>query len=317
MLSFLPSGETPEPRNTPAARSGRFRPGSWALIGSHGSYFMPRMTIDAHHHFWRYTTEEYGWIDDSMAVLRRDFVPEDLRREIRAAGVEGVVSVQARQSYRETRWLLDLAARNDFIRGVVGWVPLRFPTIGKTLELLSGERKLRGVRHVCQGEPDGFMLGREFNAGIATLRDFGLVYDILIFERQLREAVRLVDSHPKQVFVLDHVAKPRIRDHALDPWRDNLRELARRPNVYCKLSGLVTEADHRHWSPAQLRPYVEHALEVFGPRRLMFGSDWPVCLVACGYAKWAGLVRELIARLTAAEQRRILGGTAVEAYGLE
>jgi len=275
------------------------------------------MIIDSHHHFWKYTAGEYGWIDDAMKVIRRDFLTDDLRAEIRRAGVDGVVSVQARQTLEETRWLLDMAARNDFIRGVVGWVPLQLPTIGNVLAEFSNHWKLRAVRHVCQGEPDGFMLGREFNGGIAMLREFGLVYDILVFERQLREAVRFVDMHPRQVFVLDHIAKPRIKANALDPWRDNIRELARRPNVYCKISGMVTEADFRHWSESQLVPYVEHVLEVFGPKRLMLGSDWPVCLVACDYAKWVGLVKSWISRLTSDEQARILGGTAIEAYGLK
>ena len=275
------------------------------------------MVIDSHHHFWRYSVEEYGWIDDAMKIIRRDFLPEDLRAEINRAGVDGVISVQARQSYAETRWLLDLAAKNDFIKGVVGWVPLALPILGKTLEQFSNDWKLRAVRHVCQGEPDGFMLGNEFNAGIAALHDFGLVYDILIFERQLREAAKFVDKHPNQVFVLDHVAKPRIKANELDPWRDNIRELARRPNVYCKISGLVTEADFKLWSPTQLAPYVEHVLEVFGPRRLMLGSDWPVCLVACDYAKWIGLVKNWIAKLSRDEQARILGETAIEAYGLK
>ena len=275
------------------------------------------MVIDAHHHFWRYSVEEYGWIDDSMAVIRRDFLPEDLRAEINSAGVDGVISVQARQSYAETRWLLDMAAQNDFIKGVVGWVPLQFPTIGKTLEQFSNDWKLRGVRHVCQGEPDGFMLGADFNNGVATLKEFGLVYDILIFERQLREAIKFVDKHPNQIFVLDHVAKPRIKEHSLDPWRDNMRELARRPNVYCKISGMVTEADFKMWSPTQLAPYVEHVIEIFSPKRLMLGSDWPVCLVACDYAKWIGLVKNWISKLSPTEQARILGGTAIEAYGIK
>lgn len=278
---------------------------------------MPRMVIDSHHHFWRYSVEEYGWIDDSMKVIRRDFLPEHLRVEINRAGVDGVVSVQARQSYQETRWLLDMALQDEFIRGVVAWVPLQLPTIGKTLEQFSNDWKLRGVRHVCQGEPDGFMLGKEFNNGIAMLKEFGLVYDILIFERQLREAIKFVDMNPKQIFVLDHIAKPRIKANELDPWRDNIRELARRPNVYCKISGMVTEADFKTWSPTLLAPYVEHVLEVFGPQRLMLGSDWPVCLVACDYAKWIGLVKNWISKLSPTEQARILGGTAIEAYGLE
>lgn len=275
------------------------------------------MVIDSHHHFWRYSVEEYGWIDDAMAALRRDFLPEHLRTEIRRAGVDGVISVQARQTLEETQALLAFAAKNDFIRGVVGWVPLQLPTIGATLAELSSHGKLRGVRHVCQGEPDGFMLGAAFNAGIRALRGTGLVYDVLILERQLREAIQFVDGHPDQVFVLDHIAKPRIKAHVLDPWRDQIRALAQRPNVYCKLSGLVTEADYRHWSPTQLAPYVDHVLEVFGPKRLMLGSDWPVCLVACDYPKWIGLVKGWIAKLSKDEQTRILGGTAIEAYGLE
>lgn len=275
------------------------------------------MIIDSHHHFWRYGVEDYGWIDDAMKVIRRDFLPDDLRAEIRGAGVDGVISVQARQSLEETRWLLDLAAKNDFIKAVVGWVPLQLPGLGKTLEQFSRDGKFRAVRHVCQGEPDGFMLGDEFNVGVARLRDFKLAYDILIFERQLREATLFVDLHPRQTFVLDHIAKPRIKANELDPWRDNIRELARRPNVYCKISGLVTEADYKLWSPGQLAPYVEHVLEVFGPKRLMLGSDWPVCRVACDYAKWIGLVKEWIAQLSSDERSRILGGTAVEAYGLK
>jgi L-fuconolactonase len=269
---------------------------------------IPTMTIDSHHHFWRYSVEEYGWIDDAMKVIRRDFLPDDLRAEIRGAGVDGVISVQARQTVEETRWLLE---------GVVGWLPLQFPEIGTLLEQFSSHWKLRAVRHVCQGEPDGFMLGKSFNAGIARLKEFGLVYDILIFERQLREAAKFVDQHPDQVFVLDHIAKPRIKANELDPWRENIRELARRPNVYCKISGMVTEADYNLWSPAQLAPYVEHVLEVFGPKRLMLGSDWPVIRVACDYAKWIGLVRGWIAKLSPSEQARILGETAAEAYNLK
>ncbi len=284
------------------------------------------MVIDSHHHFWRYTVEEFGWLDDSMAKIRRDFLPEDLRAEIRGAGVDGVISVQARQTLEETRWLLGLAEKNDFIKGVVGWVPLQFPTfatssqfptVGKILDEISNHWKLRGVRHVCQGEPDGFMLGDAFNEGVGLLAEYMLVYDILIFERQLREATQFVDRHPGQRFVLDHIAKPRIKENSLDPWRANIRELARRPNVYCKISGMVTEADFNLWSPTQLAPYFETVLEVFGPQRLMLGSDWPVCLVACDYARWIGVVKSWIARLSASEQARILGGTAAEAYGLE
>jgi len=273
--------------------------------------------IDAHHHFWRYTPAEYGWIDDAMAVIRRDFLPADLARTIQTASVDGVVSVQARQTLEETAWLLELAAAHDFIRGVVGWVLLVDPDVRETLSRFARHPKLRAVRHVLQGEADPlYMLRPDFNRGIACLREFGLAYDVLIFERHLPQTLEFVDRHPGQVFVVDHIAKPRIREGVLSPWRENLPELARRPNVYCKLSGLVSEADYRTWTEAQLLPYMETMLEAFGPRRTMFGSDWPVCLVACDYDRWAGIVKRCVSRLSATEQARVLGGTAVEAYGL-
>lgn len=275
------------------------------------------MVIDAHHHFWQYNPQEYGWITDATPVLKRNYLPENLGRETSAVGVDGVVSVQARQTIGETQWLLDLAERNDFIRGVVGWVPLISPTVHADVERYSHRRKFRAVRHVLQDEADdSYMLRDDFNRGISTLKDFDLRYDILIYERHLPQAIKLVDHHPSQVFVLDHIAKPRIREHVMSPWRENLRELARRPNVYCKLSGMVTEADHQKWSDRDLRPYMEAALEAFGPRRLMFGSDWPVCLLACTYKRWYEIVRDFAAPLAAEEQRRLFGGTAVEAYGL-
>ena len=276
------------------------------------------LRIDAHHHFWKYDPVAYGWIDDTMAVIRRDFLPGHLREEIAAAGIDGVVSVQARQSLEETAWLLGMAENYDFIKGVVGWVPLALPSLGKTLEKFSKHWKLRGVRHVVQGEPDDrFILGEEFNAGIQMLREFGLVYDILIFERHLPPTIEFVDLHPKQVFVLDHIAKPKIRAGELEPWRANLLELGKRQNVYCKISGLVTEADYTTWTEAQLQPYLDTVLEAFGPQRLMFGSDWPVCRVACDYKRWVELVGRFIGKLSPDEQARIMGGTAIEAYGLK
>lgn len=257
------------------------------------------MRIDAHHHFWRYNSVEFDWIDDAMQAIRRDFLPADLIPEISDAGV---VTVQARQSDAETRWLLELADRHDWIKGVVGWGPAAIE-----------HPKLKGWRHVVQAEPDGFLLGKEFNQRIAASN---LVYDILIHERQLPEAIQFVDAHPTKKFVLDHLGKPRIRSGQLDPWRTHLRELARRPNVFCKVSGMVTEADYRAWTEAQLRPFFEVALEAFGPGRLMFGSDWPVCRVACSYAEWQRVVAGWIAALTPAEQLAILGGTATNVYRL-
>ena len=280
---------------------------------------MQRMArIDSHHHFWRYDPVQYDWIDDGdMRILRRDFLPDDLRSTIGQAGIDDVVSVQARQTLEETRWLLSLSHQHDFIRGVVGWVPLASRDVTRELEPLAAERKLVGIRHVVQAEPDDdFILRDDFNAGVAALREFDLRYDILIFERHLPQTIRFVDRHPNQVFVLDHIAKPKIRAGEIEPWRRNLAELARRENVYCKVSGMVTEADPRNWTEDQLRPYFDAVLEPFGPCRLMFGSDWPVCLIGVEYAQWADVVRGWAARLSPSEQDRFFGGTAIEAYQL-
>jgi len=273
--------------------------------------------IDAHHHFWRYNPQDFGWIDDSMRAIRRDFLPADLEKELRTAGVDGVVSVQARQSLEETRWLLELAGQNSFVRGIVGWAPLIAPDADKIVGELAANPKLHSLRHVLQREPnDHYMLRADFNRGLAALQLHNLAYDILIFEKHLPPTIELVDRHPEQVFILNHIAKPRIKENLLEPWRKNIAELAKRPNVYCKMSGLVTEADYTHWTEAQLQPYFDTVLAAFGPHRLMLGSDWPVCLVACDYSRWINLVRSWIIKLSAAEQKRILGDTAVEAYRL-
>jgi L-fuconolactonase len=276
------------------------------------------MTIDSHHHFWRYNTDEFGWIDDAMASIRRDFLPPHLQAEIAAVGIDGVISVQARQSLAETEWLLQLAAHNDFIKGVVGWVPLIAPDVRTVLERFAAQPKLRAVRHVLQGEPDErYLLRADFNAGIRALREFDLRYDILIFERHLPQTIEFVDQHPSQTFILDHIAKPKIGLNELSPWREEITRLAERPNVYCKLSGMVTEADYTRWTDEQLQPYLDTVLEAFGPHRLMFGTDWPVCLVAASYSRWLEVIHEFISELSPTEQARIMGGTAAEAYGLK
>lgn len=275
------------------------------------------MLIDAHHHFWRYDPAQYPWIDDAKRPLKRDFLPEHLEAEIEAAGVDGVVSVQARQTLEETAWLLDLAEQHGFIRGVVGWAPLVSPQLPELIGPLAERRKLKSLRHVLQDEPDpDYMLRADFDRGIRSLSEFGLAYDILIFERHLPQAVQLVDRHPQQTFIVDHIAKARIGEGIVSPWRENIRELARRQNVSCKISGMATEADWRRWTPDQLRPYFDVVLDAFGLRRLMFGTDWPVCQLACGYRQWKDLVSAWIAGLSSSEQQRILGGTAIEAYRL-
>ncbi|HXB75019.1 MAG TPA: amidohydrolase family protein [Candidatus Acidoferrales bacterium] len=276
------------------------------------------MTIDAHHHLWKYSAAEYGWISPEMRAIKRDFLPEDLEKLMHHFGIDGTVTVQARQTLEETRWLLELAHQHEVMRGVVGWVPLeQGAAVKQHLERLAADRKLRGVRHVIHDEPDDrYILRANFNEGMRALVAFGLRYDILIFEKHLPAAIEFVDRHPNQVFILDHIAKPRIKDRILSPWDRNIREMAKRRNVYCKLSGMVTEADHQHWTPAALQPYIDVVLQAFGPARLMYGSDWPVMLLAGEYAQWYGVVTNAIAKLSKPEQERIMGGTAVEAYRL-
>jgi L-fuconolactonase len=275
------------------------------------------MKIDAHHHFWNFDPAQYDWIGESMGVLRRDFLPADLEQEIETAGIDGVVSVHARQTLEETRWLLDLAEEHAFIKGVVGWVPLAEPDAHEQLDSLARQPALKGVRHAVQDEPDdNFMLGDDFNAGVDALAKHGLVYDILIYERQLPQAIQFVDRHPQQAFVLDHFGKPQVKHSVVEPWREHIRQLAERENVVCKVSGLTTEADWQSWTESQLSVYLETVLEAFGPRRLMFGSDWPVCLLATTYASWYELVQRQFAGLSADEQSRIFGQTAVDVYNL-
>lgn len=274
--------------------------------------------IDAHHHLWRYSPVEYGWIDDEMAELRRDFLPQDLAREIAAAGIDGTVAVQARQTLEETRWLLQQADECDAIRGVVGWAPIAGEEFPGVMEEFEFRPKLKGLRHVIQGEKDeNYILREDFNSGIRTLLSSGLVYDILIFERHLPQTIDFVDEHPEQVFVLDHVAKPLIREGVLEPWAVRMRELAKRENVWCKISGMATEADWKTWTPESLRPYLDVAVEAFGLGRLMAGSDWPVCLVASSYGRWFETLREYFAGFSEPERNAIFGGTATEVYGLD
>jgi L-fuconolactonase len=274
------------------------------------------MRIDAHQHFWRYSPEEYGWIDEPMAALRRDFQPADLAPLLAAHRLDGTVAVQARQTLEETRWLLGLARDHAFIKGVVGWLPLADPNIGSVLDSFAKNPRLKGVRHVVQGQPPGFLDDPAFNAGLREITARRLTYDILIFANQLEEAIRFIDRHPQQPFVLDHMAKPVVQGPPPAAWCRQLRELARRPLVTCKFSGVVTEVPGWQWTPELMRPYFEETLAAFGPHRLMFGSDWPVCLVATDYARWFEFVESCTQRLSAAERERVLGGTAAEVYRL-
>jgi L-fuconolactonase len=276
------------------------------------------MRIDAHQHFWVYNPQEYPWIDESRAKLRRDFLPADLKSELDRAGFQGCIAVQARQSLAETNWLLKLATDSPFIFGVVGWLDLRSPQLRSELEALAPHPKLVGVRHIVQSEPDdNFLLQPEFLRGVSMLEEFDLAYDILIYDKQLPVATEFVRRFPHQRFVLDHLAKPQIRSQKMHPWTEGIQNLAAHPNVSCKLSGLVTEAHWHNWNPEDLEPYLDVALECFGPDRLMLGSDWPVCTVAASYSIAVDAVKEFLDLRTVKPRERILGANAQEFYKLK
>jgi L-fuconolactonase len=274
------------------------------------------MRIDAHQHFWRYDATEYEWIDESMTPLRRDFLPDDLHRELRGAGVDRSIAVQARQSLEETRWLLALADEHSFIAGVVGWVDLQSATVDAQIEAVRHPR-LVGVRHIVQAEPDGFLSGPAFKRGIAALERHGLAYDILVYARQLEQAIPFAAAFPDQRFVLDHLGKPDIRAGKFDDWRRRIDRLAQLPNVWAKLSGLVTEADWGRWTRADLRRYVDAAFDAFGADRLMIGSDWPVCTLAGTYQEVMDVVTTALERRPSAEREAVLGGTAATFWNLQ
>lgn len=276
------------------------------------------MRIDSHHHLWAINDTDYVWMGEAHGAIRRDFLPADAAGNFAAAGIEGSVVVQARQMIAETEWLLELAEGHEWMRGVVGWVPLLEDGGEPFLERFAAHPKLRGVRHVVHDEPDDhFILRRDFNEGVGRLAGCGLVYDILIFARHLPQTIEFVDRHPGQVFVVDHLAKPVIRrDHFDAVWAEGMRELAQRENVSCKVSGMVTEVRDAEWDVDLLRPYFETALEAFGPGRLMFGSDWPVCLLRAEYRAWVGCVEALAATLGEDEQAAFWGGNAGRIYGL-
>ena len=279
------------------------------------------MKIDSHQHFWQYSAREYPWIGGGMERLARDFLPPDLAGVARAAGIGGSVAVQARQTEEETRWLLGLAERHPLVRGVVGWVDLRDPRVGDSLAHFAAHDRFVGVRHVVQDEPDPrFLLGEAFVRGLRHLHAFGLVYDLLLYPPQLPAAEELAGLLPEQPFVLDHLAKPKIGTWGgpadREAWRRDIAALARHTNVTAKLSGLVTEAAWRGWKRADFLPYLEVAVEAFGPGRLMFGSDWPVCLLAAEYAEVAGIVEAFVGTLSIAEREQVWGGTAARVYGL-
>jgi L-fuconolactonase len=275
------------------------------------------MKVDSHQHFWRYHPERDGWITAEMQAIRRDFLPQQLAPELSRNGIDASVAVQAGQSEHETHFLLDLADRHAFIAGVVGWVDLRAPNLASRLEYFSQFETLRGFRHVAQAEADDFLARPDVVKGVGELKQFRFTYDILVYPRQLPAAIQLVEKHPEQAFVLDHLAKPSIKSRDIAGWAANIRALARHPRVFCKLSGLITEADWSAWRAEQFKPYLDVVYEEFGPDRLMFGSDWPVCLVAGSYAQVKDLISGYLQNRPHAETAKIFGWNAVRFYGLK
>lgn len=276
------------------------------------------MKIDAHQHFWQYNAKEYAWIGPGMEILKKDHLPVNLTPYLAEADIDGTVAVQARQTLTETEWLLELAEQHPFIKGVVGWVDLRSPKLSEQLELFCEDPKFCGVRHLVQDEPDDqFMLGEDFIRGLELLAKFDLTYDILIFPWHLPVACELVQKFPDHRFVLDHIAKPSIADGLVTPWDIDIQRLAAYPNVFCKVSGMVTEADWRQWQPVDFRPYLDVVFDAFGSKRIMFGSDWPVCTLAGTYAEVFGLIADYVGQLSEVEQADILGDTAKRCYGLQ
>ena len=276
------------------------------------------MKIDSHQHFWRYDAARNAWITDSMAVLKRDFLPEHLAAELVANDIDASIAVQADQSENETMFLLDLAEQNECVAGVVGWVDLLSPRVGERLAYFSRFPKLRGFRHIAQAEPDNRFLAREnFFKGIAQLRAFDFTYDILLYPKQLPAAIELISRLPEQRFVIDHLAKPEIKSGKTAPWAAQMREMAQNENVFCKLSGLVTEADWKHWKADDFKPYLDVVFEAFGVERLMFGSDWPVCLLVATYPQMKQLIENYVKGYSKADKEKIFGGNAARFYGLK
>ena len=276
------------------------------------------MRLDAHQHFWQYSPAEFSWISAQMPGLKKNFLPFDLEPLLAGIGFDGSVAVQARQSLEETQWLLDLAEQYPFIQAVVGWVDLRSDQLKAQLKRFCAHRKFAGVRHVVHDEPDDeFLLRPDVRQGIAQLSSFGLTYDLLLQPRHLRVATQLAREFPQQPFVLDHLAKPNIAEQQFSPWRQDLEQLAKLPNVYCKLSGMVTEARWQQWQPGDFQQYLEIALGAFGWNRLMIGSDWPVCTLSGEYEPVMHLVVDFAGKLCAEAQQAILGGNCARFYKIQ
>lgn len=275
------------------------------------------LKIDAHQHFWIFDAIRDSWINDDMRVIQRDFLPHDLQYVLHENGMDGCIAVQADQSEEQNAFLLHLTEGNDFIKGIVGWVDLQAENIEERLKFYNHTKLMKGFRHVLQGESNrALMLEPAFKRGISLLNKYNFTYDILIFPDQLKYAAQLAQEFPQQKFVLDHIAKPDIKSNKIGEWAADIKQLAANKNVYCKVSGMVTEADWHNWANDTFTKYLDVVFNAFGTERIMFGSDWPVCLVAAEYSAMKAIVGEYVQQFTAAEQDMIFGGNAISFYNL-
>ncbi len=274
------------------------------------------MTIDSHQHFWNYQPHRDTWITEEMNAIRKDFLPSHLSQLLKENKIEGSIAVQADQSEKETDFLIKCARNHSFIKGIVGWTDLQSPGVQARLEYYYQFPEVKGFRHVVQSEPGDFLLRESFCSGIALLEQYAFTYDILVYPHQLPAALAFVKKFPNQLFVIDHLAKPSVRQMQLKPWKQQLQQIAMHENVFCKISGLVTEADWKTWKPSNFNPYLDTALEAFGTKRLMYGSDWPVCLLAASYEGQLQIIRQFIDSLSPSEKKAIMGENAARFYHL-
>jgi L-fuconolactonase len=273
-------------------------------------------TIDAHQHFWQYQPKKQEWIDDTMAVIKKDFLPQNLAPVLLQHNIDGCIAVQADQTEAETNFLIDLAKQHNFIKGVVGWCDLNAANIKDRLAHYKKFNIVKGFRHVLQSEAPEFMLQPNFLNGIAALQQYNFTYDILVLPKHLQASIKLVQQNPNQQFVIDHIAKPYIKAGLIDEWKKDIALLAKFENVYCKISGMVTEADYKLWKPADFTPYLDVVVHAFGTNRIMYGSDWPVCLVAASYENMLAIVKNYFSSFTLSEQYNFFANNAIKFYKL-
>jgi L-fuconolactonase len=272
--------------------------------------------IDAHHHFWKYNPINYSWIDDSMKVIQRDFMPEDLEPVLIKNGFYGSVLIQVNQMEAENEAFLKLADKNDFIKGVVGWVDFKSDSLDTWLMHYSKHSKMKGFRHIVQGESDDFLIDINFISGVAKLTKYNYTYDILIYERQLKAALHFIRQLPNNKLIIDHIAKPNIKNKSFNTWSNYMKAISEHENVYIKASGMVTEADTANWKKEDFTIYLDHILNSFGTNRIVYGSDWPVCLVAATYQEQLEIVQNYFGQLTKTEQNDIFKKNAIRFYNL-